>query len=361
MIVRGWGGSVATAIGAAAAASAASLGLAYGMDVISWSAAVGDRASEAWDAGLAWAAWVAASSTIAGAVIAGRLGAQPGGGDSPPGRNSPPDPPGRPALRDVLGWLVVAVAAALGAAATVVLVAVPARVVEVVGVANPQTVAAGYALLGVLVGLPFAVGALAARAIAANLLATAGWLWLLAIAAVTDGVIAGRGWTRVPLAFWDMSLSGPWFRNLLLPDTAVAVGAALVIGALAALPAARRGDRPVTVAVSGVAGPLLVALAYLLAQPDLAGAAAVDLSRHLVAPYLVVAGLIGSLLVTMVRPRADPGASHEPADDATPAAAGAGTTGQGGTSGDGTSGDGTDGVPAPRGRRRQSASDQISV
>jgi hypothetical protein len=336
------------------------------MDVISWSAAVGDRAGEAWDAGLAWAAWVAASSTIAGAVIAGRLGARPGGGDSPAGRNSPPDPadpPGRPGLRDVLGWLVVAVAAALGAAATVVLVAVPARVVEVVGVANPQTVAAGYALLGVLVGLPFAVGALAARAIAANLLATAGWLWLLAVAAVTDGVIAGRGWTRVPLAFWDHSLSGPWFRNLLLPDTAVAVGAALVIGALAALPAARRGDRPVTVAVSGVAGPLLVALAYLLAQPDLAGAAAVDLSRHLVAPYLVVAGLIGSLLVTMVRPRADLGASRGPAGDAAAAdagQAGAGTTGQGGARTGGGSG-GTDGVPAPRGRRRQSASEQISV
>ena len=56
--------------------------------------------------------------------------------------------------------------------------------------------------------------------------------------------------------------------------------------------------------VSGAIGPLVLATAYLLAQPDLVGADQVDLSRHLVAPYLILAGLLGSLLISAVRPRA---------------------------------------------------------
>jgi hypothetical protein len=72
---------------------------------------------------------------------------------------------------------------------------------------------------------------------------------------------------------------------------------------LAALPAARRGDNPVGVVVSGAAGPLVLATIYLAAQPDLLGTDPTDLSRHLVAPYLVAAGLLGSLLATAIRPR----------------------------------------------------------
>ena len=333
MVVRGWGGAVATAVGVAAAVGAAQLGLGYGLEIISWQPGATGLSSEAWLASLAWATWIAATSTIVGAVVADRLGTrtapEPAGAD-------PDQPPGEPrtselrtgaAAPDVhpepdrvargLWRLVLAAAAALGGTATVALTAVPARLAEPVETSSPQTVAAGYAVLGVLVGLVIAVGALAARAVTANILATAGWLWLLATVAVVDGVLAGRDWERVPLAFWEFTASDPWFGNIFLPDAGLAAGAALVLGALAALPAARRGDHPVGVVVSGAVGPLVVAAAYLLAQPDLGGAEATDISRHLVAPYLVLAGLIGSLLISAVRPRtrraaADPAAAPAP-------------------------------------------------
>jgi hypothetical protein len=169
-------------------------------------------------------------------------------------------------------------------------------------------------VIGVVVGLVVAVGALASRAVTANLIGTAAWLWLLAVVAVVDGGVAGRDGSRVPLGFWEFTSAEPWFRNIFLPDAGLALAAALVIGALAALPAARRGDRPVGVVVSGAVGPLVLAAAYLLSQPDLVGADAVDLSRHLVAPYLIVAGLLGSLLISAVRPRARKPAPDPPDD-----------------------------------------------
>jgi hypothetical protein len=145
---------------------------------------------------------------------------------------------------------------------------------------------------------------------------------LLAIVAVIDGVMAGEDWSRVPLAFWEFTTADPWFRSIFLPDAGLALGAALVIGALAALPAARRGDPPIGVVLSGAAGPVVLAAAYLLAQPDLVGADAVDLSRHLVTPYLLLAGLIGSLAVSTVRPRRPRPGLGEPATASVPAARG---------------------------------------
>ncbi len=83
------------------------------------------------------------------------------------------------------------------------------------------------------------------------------------------------------------------------------MGSALLIGALAAWPASRRGDSRVGVAVSGAFGPLVVAAAYFLAAPKLVGVQADEqLSAYLIAPYAVVAGLAGSvLLVALVTHR----------------------------------------------------------
>jgi hypothetical protein len=315
MAVRGWGVSIATAVGVAAAAGAAQLGIAYGTGVITWRPEPDGLAQAAWSVGVIWAAWIAATSVIAGSVIADRLHssrpvtaatelANDGDGDR---------------LTRLLWRLVLAVGAGVGAMITVALVAVPARDASVVDVAAPQALAVGYVGLGVLVGVVISVAALAARAVAANLIATAGWLWVLAIAAVVEAVLAGRDWSAVALGFWNLQVGELWAGNLLLPEAGVAVGAALVIGALAALPAARRGDHPVGVVISGGAGPLVLAIAYLLAQPNLTAAAAEELSRHLVAPYLVLAGLAGSLLASAVHPRGsgddDDGPDHDADED----------------------------------------------
>ena len=58
-------------------------------------------------------------------------------------------------------------------------------------------------------------------------------------------------------------------------------------------------------AVSGVAGPLVVAVAYFLAAPRLVGIRPEQLSAHLLAPYAVLAGLAGSVTVTALAQRAE--------------------------------------------------------
>lgn len=301
---------MALATGVAATAGAAQLGLAYGIGVIAWPPRPDAAADQAWEASLAWACWVATTSTVAGAVIADRLRSRPVG--------TGPEPSTDPRVARLLWRLTLATAAAVGAMVTVVLVAVPARDAATAGISAPQAQAAGYALIGVLAGVVVAVAVLAAHAAATNLILTAGWLWLLAAAMVAQSVVSGREWSRVPPGFWDLDLDQPVFRGIQLTDAGMVLGAALLVGVLAALPATRRGDNPAGVVVSGVTGPLVLALAYLLAQPDLATAPATDLSRHLVVPYGVVAGLAGSLLASSFRPRAPAAEAPDDAPAAVP-------------------------------------------
>jgi hypothetical protein len=179
---------------------------------------------------------------------------------------------------------------------------VPAREAARADTFTPQTIAAGYAAIGVIVGLLVALWAVASRAVAANVIATASWLWLLAVIAVIDGVATGRGLASAQLGVWQITSDADrfWFRNIYLPGAALTLGSALVIGALAAWPAAKRLDGRVGTAVSGGVGPLLVAAAYFLAAPTLVGIRAEQLSAHLLAPYAVIAGLAGSVLVTAI-------------------------------------------------------------
>ncbi|MCW3842424.1 hypothetical protein ONA70_20190 [Micromonospora yasonensis] len=290
MARRGWGGSVATALGVAAGTGAAQLGFGYGLGIINWSSAGGTRVEAAWVASLAWATWISATSVVAGAVCAHRLR----GADEEPGRT----------LRN----LTLAVAAGVGALITVLLVAVPARGARVPETLSPQAVAAGYAAVGLLAGLLLAVWALHSRAAAGNLVATTGWLWLLAVVSVVDGVLAGRGLTTAQLGIWQISADSErlWIRDYFYwPGALLALGSALLIGVLAARRTARLPERRLGAAASGAAGPILVALAYLLAVPRLAAIAPEQLSAHLIAPYAVIAGFGGSVLAAVLAQRAE--------------------------------------------------------
>jgi hypothetical protein len=304
MAVRGWGGSVAAAIGVAAGAGAAQLGLGYGLGIIVWLPAA-DRAGEAaWAASLAWAAWIAATSTVAGAIGAQRLGAaqSAAGPDTDPADTDVPD------TTTALWRLSLAVASAVGALVTVALIAVPARAAERADTFSPQTIAAGYAVLGVLVGLVMAVWSTSSPPVAANVIATVCWLWLLAVIAVIGGVVSGDGLSAAQLGVWQITGDPErfWFRDYIYwPGAALALGSAYVIGALSARTAARDPARRVGAAVSGVAGPLVVAVAYFLAAPRLVGIRPEQLSAHLLAPYSVLAGLAGSVTVTALAQRAE--------------------------------------------------------
>ncbi|MET8834458.1 hypothetical protein ABZV78_11135 [Micromonospora sp. NPDC004540] len=291
MVRRGWGGSTAAALGVAAGAGAAQLGFGYGLGIINWAPAGAARVEAAWVASLAWATWISATSVIAGAVCAQRLrGAED---DEPAG---------------TLPRLGLALAAGVGALITMLLVAVPARAARVPDTASPQAVAAGYAAAGLVLGVLLATWALHTRAVATNLVATTGWLWLLAVVSVVDGVLSGRGLTTAQLGIWQISADSGrfWIRDYFYwPGALLSLGSALVIGVLAARRAVHAPERRVGAAASGAAGPVLVALAYLLAVPRLAGIAAEQVSAHLIAPYAVIAGIGGSVLMAALAQRAD--------------------------------------------------------
>ncbi|MGC1210460.1 MAG: hypothetical protein WA890_04215, partial [Micromonospora sp.] len=292
MARRGWGASIATAIGVAAGTGAAQLGFGYGLGIINWTPPEAGAVHTAWVASLAWATWISATSVVAGAVCAQRLHER--GVD---------DEPGGTARR-----ITLALAAVVGALITVLLVAVPARAATVPDTVAPENVAAGYAAVGLLIGALTATWALHSRAAATNLIATVAWLWLLAVVSVVDGVLSGRGLTSAQLGIWQISANSDrfWIRDYFYwPGALLATGSALVIGALAARRTARLPERRVGAAASGAAGPLLVAMAYLLAVPRLAAIAPEQVSAHLIAPYAVITGLAGSVLMAALAQRAD--------------------------------------------------------
>ncbi|MEH0969984.1 hypothetical protein V6U77_02435 [Micromonospora sp. CPCC 205546] len=325
----GWGGSIATAIGVAAGAGAAQLGFGYGLGIINWAPADATAGATAWVAGLIWATWIAATSTVFGAVCAQRLHDRAPAPDTGPADATPTGPAGATPIDatstgaagvtpadaapagpgiGALASAALAVAAGVGALITVLLVAVPAReAVAVADTGSPRNVAAVYAAVGVLVGVLAAVWALRSRAAANNVIATVCWLWLLAVIAVVDGVLAGRGLTSAQLGIWQL---GPddgryWIRDYFYwPGALLSLGSALVIGALAARRDARCPDRRVGAAASGAAGPLLVATAYFLAVPRLTAISPEQVSAHLIAPYAVIIGVGGAVLVTALAQRA---------------------------------------------------------
>jgi hypothetical protein len=299
MSARGWTGSVAAAIGLAAATGAAQLGVGYGLGAIGW---LGDAGG--WAAALAWTVWVAALSVVVAALLARRR-AQASTVEGVEGG----------AWGRGLWRAAVACAAAVGGLAVVPLTALPAREVSTASTFAPAWVVGWYAVVGVLIGLVLAVLALSSRAVAANVIATGAWWWLVAVVTVLDAVAAGRGLVPTQLGVWRFTRAGDppsgeiaalglpgdaWWHSIYVPGALLTVVSALLIGVLAALPAARRGDARVGVALSGLVGPGLFALASVLGAPRLGGAPLEQMSALLVAPYAVLAGLAGSVIVAVV-------------------------------------------------------------
>ncbi|WCN81586.1 hypothetical protein [Micromonospora sp. LH3U1] len=344
MARQGWGMSIATAIGVAAGAGAAQLGFGYGLGVITWTPSDAGATDTAWADGLAWATWLAASSTVLGAVCAQRLHhrnapttAEPQvtgskatdasdatttpeeatlGTERPPAAEAvAPEATGGqvsetpPNDRDgLLRRVTVALGAGLGGLVTVLLIAVPARVATGADTGAPQRTAAVQAVLGILIGVLVAIWALRSRAAAVNVTVTAAWLWLLAVVSVIDGVRVGRGLTGAQLGTWqlDPDHSRYWIGDQLYwPGALLALVPALLIGVLAARRAARSIGHRVGAAASGAAGPMLVALAYLTTLPHWSTLGPAQLSTQLIAPYAVIAGVGGSVLAAVLAERAD--------------------------------------------------------
>jgi hypothetical protein len=286
MAARGWATSTVIATGVAAGAGAAQFGLAYGLGIVGWQPVNGTTGEGPWLASLIWALWIAATSTLLGAIYASRMTAR----------------------ATIVSRVATPLAAAIGALITVPLVILPARAAQRADTFQPETTAAAYVVVGVVVGLVVAAVAVNVRVVAANIMASTAWVWLLAVISVVDSVRANRIAGTAQLAAWQFTDRG-WIRDTLyLPGALLMLGSALLVGVLAALPADRRRDNRVCIAVSGTAGPLLVAAAYFLSAPRLT-VRVEQLSSYLFAPYAVIAGLAGSVLVAVLgplRPRRTP-------------------------------------------------------
>ncbi|WP_433299582.1 Hansenula MRAKII killer toxin-resistant protein 1 [Actinoplanes sp. CA-030573] len=274
MADRGWTSRAATAAGVAAGTGAAQLGLGYGLGVIVWPVAVTQDRSE-WLGSLGWATWITASATVFGAVVASRLGGESG------------------SVRRAL----LAISAGVGALVAVALIALPARSAVRLDAHSPQAIAAGYALIGVVLGVLVAYWAVSSRPVAANLVATAAWLWALAITAIIVELSGNRD-SATYLTSWQFAgaTDGVRYGVIYWPSAVLTLAAAFLVGVIAVIPAVRRGDLGLGAATSGAVGPLLVAASFLALSPRLTDSLGPIESAYLIAPYAVLAGLAGSAL-----------------------------------------------------------------
>ena len=288
--------SATSAIGAgfavAATAALAQLGLAYGFGLLSWADAAPGSADPVldyrWNANLAWVAWFAAASCVVGGIASGAVDARSADEVRSGGVSSP------------IARVAAVLASAAGAFAVGPLVSLSAEQGAVFSdFPTDPLLAAG---VGAAVGFAVTLIGLASRSVAVNVGASVALVWLLAVLATFTDI--GDPATPVSeLAVWG-SWAGPESalgRRGLSIAVPFVIGSAL-IGVIVAI-MARRG--PITnsgyriAAASGVAGPLIVTVAHLVAGPS-----RVDnpesMAVILIGPYAAIAGLLGSLVVSAI-------------------------------------------------------------
>jgi len=191
----------------------------------------------------------------------------------------------------LVGAVVFAV---LGAAAGFVLVWLPAR--STFGPADMRTMALT-AGLGIAVGAIVSLLALAAAPIAANACATVVWTWVLGLTSVGLAIATGRPTGTPSLGVLDAPyLIGPhdWWLG---PNLMIVF--AVVIGFAVAATARWIGANRLGVALSGLAGPGVVAAGYVLVGPT-----EESMSGYVAALLAATAGLLTTAATAAAHRRA---------------------------------------------------------
>jgi hypothetical protein len=275
MAFRTWAKFCGATLGAAALAGASQLGLAYGLGVLRLTRAIDVTTRDQWVAQLAWAAWIAMTSAVVGAM-AGRLLLPKHTG---------------PGTR-----IVTSVAAAVGAGIVVPLTMQPARTAQIDGV-RPVFIIGVCATLGAAIGILAAYAALSRAVARWNLTAVSLAVWVVAIVSVAPSMAPSDPLPAVRLGVVDVA----FFSDALTRRTALFTMPvlALIAGIAVGLAARRRQLAMLEVALAGLSGPALLTLAYLIAGPG-AGS-----QRYQVVPYWAAmtaagAGVLGSVLVTVL-------------------------------------------------------------
>ncbi|MCG5469758.1 hypothetical protein LADH09A_003680 [Micromonospora sp. LAH09] len=279
MAFRTWGRLLLTALGVSVLAGAGQLGVAYGFGIVRLTGAFTGTTVNQWPTQLVWVGWFAANAAVAGAVLTGRLAR----------RDAPAVSTGR--------QLAIGGAAALGATVIAPLCMQPARAAELISV-DPVWAVGICAVLGAVIGAGAAIAVLLRPELGWNMAAVAGVVWLLALISVLPSL-----GTTGPLPTVRLGVLEPsWLADdaaqrlslLLLPIVA------LLAGVATAGLARWRGQAPLISGATGVAGPVLVAFAYLTAGPG----DAVD--RYQATPYYgsliaILAGALGAAAAALLR------------------------------------------------------------
>ncbi|QGN46840.1 hypothetical protein ACN26Y_11370 [Micromonospora sp. WMMD558] len=279
MANRTLGRLLLTALGVSLLAGAGQLGVAFGFGVVRLTGVFTGGTVNQWPAQLAWVGWFAANAAVIGAVLTERLARR----DGP--------------LTGTARQLAVAGAAALGATVVAPLCMQPARAAELISM-DPVWAVAICAILGAGAGAGAALAVLVRPPLGWNMALVAGVVWLLALVSVTPSLTATGPLTTVRLGVlepaWLGTAAAQRLALLVLPLVALLAGA--TTGALARW----RGHPALIGGLTGVAGPALLAFAYLTAGPG----GGVD--RYQTTPYYgallaVAAGALGSAAAALLR------------------------------------------------------------
>ncbi|MGX7676396.1 hypothetical protein [Plantactinospora sp. DSM 117369] len=279
MAYRTWGRVLLAALLVGIVSGAGQLGIAYGLGLVRFDRGFDAATANQWPAQLVWVGWFAMVAAVLGATLADRLAR-------------------RYTLPTTLGnRAAISALAALGALAVAPLSMQPARAAQVAS-ADPVTLAGVAAALGAGVGFLAALAALSQRPLVWNIAAVTGTVWFLAVLSVLPSLGPTDPLPAVRLGGVDPSWLSAGTSQRLAVVTMPAL--ALVAGALTGALARWRELSVPVVASCGVAGPLMLALAYVVAgRGDSADA-------YQAAPYWgalisVGAGALGSVLAAWAR------------------------------------------------------------
>jgi hypothetical protein len=195
--------------------------------------------------------------------------------------------------------MLLAVAAGTGALVVAPLSMQQARAAQLPIAGSPALVAGLTAGLGAVAGILAATAVLSEGAVAWNVGIVAGLTWFTGLASLAPSLGPTDPLAYVRLGVPDLS-SQAGETGQRVAVLAMPVAALLIATAVAGL--ARWLGRPVVaVALSGLGGPALLAVAYLIAGPGVRNG-----HNDQAAPYwgsliAVAAGLLGSVLVAVVR------------------------------------------------------------
>lgn len=288
-MVQAWAKLIWNSVGVAVVAAAAQLAVAQALGIIRWSDAYQGANVTGWSALLTWIAFIYAVSVLGGAAVGRRAVRRPTRPDTVPAR------------------VAAALSAGVGAVIAIAIALLPATAAKPPVNVHPELVVGVTAGAGVIAGIVVTLCALSIPPVAGAVRAAVAWIWFLGIGSALAGYLTHRAYTPprlavidapsiIPVAWW----SGPYAM----------IGFAAILGAGVAA-VARWGDaHRFGIAVSGLAGPVVVAAAYLIAGPGTGTNRDHQLDPYNASLIAILVGVAASVAVALAGGRT--GASTAP-------------------------------------------------